>query len=491
MANDIIVVENQNDWRPEYESNTVITAHEYINEKQYVNKKPIRVINLCRDYNYLSVGYYCSLLAEARGHKVIPSVKTMLDLGNRTLSQYGMSFLDDIVRKELADLPPAEDLALYIYFGYSSHPNLKRLTAKIFDEFRCPMIKVKLHYRRRWKIKSIRPQSINSMRNEQRDLFINAFNLYTKQRWIKPKIKSISRYNLAILHNPEEFKPPSDAKALEKFVRVGKTLGIDVELIQKKDFARLYEFDALFIRETTGIDHHTFRFAKKADREGMIVIDDPASIFRCANKVYLAELLKTHKIKTPKTVIFDYNGLDMPEQFIDYPIVLKIPDGSFSRGVHKVHNRQELEKICAQLLEESDIILAQEYLYTDYDWRIGIINNQPLFACQYFMSKKHWQVVKYSANGKVKDGISKTFAIEDVPERVMKTALKSADLIGNGFYGVDLKERNGEIFVIEVNDNPSIDSGVEDAFLKDELYRNLLQEFIRRLNQKWGGSGVV
>lgn len=487
MATDIIVVENRNDWRSKDEGNTVITAREYITEKQYVSKKPTRVINLCRDYNYLSVGYYCSLLAEARGHKVIPSVKTMLDLGNRTLYHYGMSYLEDVTRVELADKPPAEDIHLYVYFGYSSHPDLKKLAAKIFDEFRCPLIRVKLHYRRRWKIKSIRPQSINSMRVEQHDLFIHSLNLYTKQRWSAPKIKSIPRYDLAILHNSDEQFPPSDHKALDRFVKVGKAMDINVELITKKDFARLFEFDALFIRETTGIDHHTFRFAKKADREGMVVIDDPVSIFRCANKVYLAELLKTNKIKTPKTIIFDYNGIALPEQQIEYPMVLKIPDGSFSRGVHRVHNRREHETICSQLLQESDIILAQEYLYTDYDWRIGILNNQPIFACQYFMTKKHWQIIKHGNNGQYKDGNCITLPIAEVPIKIVETAVKAAGLIGNGFYGVDLKERDGELYLIEVNDNPNLDHGVEDAYLKDELYRIILQEFIRRLNHKWSG----
>jgi glutathione synthase/RimK-type ligase-like ATP-grasp enzyme len=36
-------------------------------------------------------------------------------------------------------------------------------------------------------------------------------------------------------------------------------------------------------------------------------------------------------------------------------------------------------------------------------------------------------------------------------------------------------------FVIEVNDNPNIDAGVEDATLGDGLYRLILEEFIRRI----------
>lgn len=279
--------------------------------------------------------------------------------------------------------------------------------------------------------------------------------------------------------------PPSDLKTLEKFIKIGKTLDVYVELIQKKDFGRLYEFDALFIRETTGIDHHTFRFAKRAEREGMVVIDDSVSIFRCTNKVYLAELLKTNKIKIPKTIIFDYNGLALAEQEIDYPIVLKIPDGSFSRGVYKVEDFKELQQVGRKLLEESDIILAQEYLYTDFDWRIGILNQQAIFACQYYMIKKHWQIYKHGNNGSYKEGSDNTVPIPQVPPQVIEVALKAANLIGDGFYGVDLKQRGNEVYVIEVNDNPSLEAGVEDAYLKDELYRMILNEFIRRLNIKW------
>ena len=51
------------------------------------------------------------------------------------------------------------------------------------------------------------------------------------------------------------------------------------------------EFDALWIRATTSIDNFTYRFARRAQQEGMPVIDDPQSMIRCTNKVYLAERL--------------------------------------------------------------------------------------------------------------------------------------------------------------------------------------------------------
>ena len=72
-------------------------------------------------------------------------------------------------------------------------------------------------------------------------------------------------------------------------------------------------------------------------------------------------------------------------------------------------------------------------------------------------------------------------ALEDVPPQVIKVALAAARLIGNGLYGVDVKERDGQVYVIEVNDNPNLESGVEDAILGAELYRRILAELVRRI----------
>ena len=52
--------------------------------------------------------------------------------------------------------------------------------------------------------------------------------------------------------------------------------------------------------------------------------------------------------------------------------------------------------------------------------------------------------------------------LPDVPKEVTGVALVACAIIGDGLYGVDLKEVGGRVFVIEVNDNPNIDAGVED-----------------------------
>jgi len=323
------------------------------------------------------------------------------------------------------------------------------------------------------------------------DLFASALDSFSRHVWRQQRARKRYRYDLAILNNPEEKLPPSNGRALRNFVRVGKSLGIDAELIEKRDYARLAEYDALFIRETTAISNHTYRFAKKAESEGMVVIDDPNSIVRCTNKVYLADLLKTNNIATPKTVILrkrDLRDVAALEEYLGYPMVLKIPDGSFSRGVSKVQDRSALKTHAVALFKRTDLILAQEYLYTEYDWRIGVLNKKPIFACQYLMAKGHWQIVQHGPQGKFKSGGFKTYPTAEAPSDVVKLGVKAASLIGDGLYGVDIKQGNGRVCVIEVNDNPNLDAGVEDAYLKDDLYRVVLEDFVRRLEQRGRGG---
>jgi glutathione synthase/RimK-type ligase-like ATP-grasp enzyme len=99
------------------------------------------------------------------------------------------------------------------------------------------------------------------------------------------------------------------------------------------------------------------------------------------------------------------------------------------------------------------------------------------------MARGHWQIYNHE-NGRSKSGSYETLSVHTVPRVVLKTALKAANLIGRGLYGVDLKQVGDRCVVIEVNDNPSIDHGVEDLVLGDVLYRRIMDEFLRRLERK-------
>lgn len=487
MSVHIIVVESLKDWQPDYPRVPVVAASDYLSKPEYLKTKDIRVINLCRSYRYLSTGYFCSLLAEPRSHRVIPTVRTLTSLSSKAIYGLNVEDLSDIIQKRFKKRESriGQTFELPIFFGRSEDPNLQDLSRQIFDLFQCPLLKVEFRYQGKWHIDTVKPMHLSgSMSEPNRQLFIDALNGYLAKPWRTPRARATSRYDLAVLRNPHEIMPPSNAGALQKFIKAGKKQGVEVELIEKKDYERLAEYDALFIRETTNIDHYTYRFARKAQIEGMAVIDDPDSILKCANKVYLAELMAAHRIPTPKSSILQKGHVESVDGNVGFPVVLKIPDGSFSRGVFKADNEREFKILTEKLFKESDLILAQEFVYTQFDWRIGILNRQPLFACQYYMSRAHWQIVRHRASGKAVEGNFRTLPIEETPSAVVDTALAIAKLIGDGLYGVDLKQTENGVYVIEINDNPNIDSGIEDFVLGDNLYRLIIAEFVRRLDAR-------
>ncbi len=480
MPEHVLLVEKTSHWKNLIDGCPVITAAEYLSSPQWQQKRNLRIVNLCRSHRYLGAGYYCSLLAEARGHKVIPTVRTLRDLSRKSLYSLETADLDKRVQKILSKRHhglETTSFSITLMFGQTPLKDLQGLGRELFEFLRAPLMRIAFEIKGSWRITGIRALGLRDLNEEQQQEFAGALSAYLSKRWRAPRQRRQGQYDLAILHNPEEKLPPSDPKALQKIIRAAKRAGFDAELITAREIARLGEFDALFIRETTAIDHHTYQFARKAAAEGLAVIDDPDSILRCTNKIYLAELLNANKVATPTTVVISEQGLGELEQKLDYPMVLKVPDGSFSLGVYKVENRDELEQVARRIFKASELMLAQAYTYTDFDWRVGVLAGQPLYVCQYFMSKGHWQI--YDHDGPEEAGDFRTLTVEEAPARVVETALKAAKLIGNGLYGVDLKETERGVVVIEVNDNPSIDAGVEDLALGDALYDRLMAEFLR------------
>jgi len=491
MARTLLVVDDLSDWNPYYPSNQVITFESYLATEQDQSQQRVRIINLCSSYKYLSDGYYCSLLAEARGHHVIPSVKVLNDLGKKALYRLQLDDLEETLGKGAFKTADKDsEITLMSYFGTTPDPAFQDLARQLFERFSCPILEVTLRwYGKQWEIADLKAVSHRHLDDAQQTVFADALDKFSTKVWRKGRIRKAARFDLAILINPEEELPPSNRGALKKFIKIGRQLGIEIELITQQHFIRLSEFDGLFIRETTNIDHHTYRFAKKAEAEGLVVIDDPTSMLRCTNKVYLADLFRTHKVLTPKTWLLhkgNASHLDRLEAEAGFPVVVKIPDGSFSRGIVKVNDRKELELKVEELFQKSALLLAQEFLYTDFDWRIGIFNNKPLYACRYYMVKNHWQIYRHGSS-RTDSGSFATLPTFEVPKAVLDAALKATQPIGNGLYGVDVKEKDGKGYVIEVNDNPNIDSGVEDKYLGDELYRLIMSELLRRMENRSKG----
>jgi glutathione synthase/RimK-type ligase-like ATP-grasp enzyme len=483
----VILVDQSRDFPNAETPHKVITTRDYLARPQLFGQGRPKVINLARSYAYQSEGYYCSLLAEARGHRVLPAVESMLELGGKALYAHALPELEDALNRAIARMaePPAEPFALLVCFGRAVDERFERFGRLLFDWFRCPAIEASIHpVGGRMEIRRLRPLAVTRLKGGHAAFFRTALHEHTKGEWRSPRVRKVPDYSLAVLFDPTEPMPPSRLASLRHMARIAEQMSVEIEPISRRDLARIAEYDALFIRETTAINNHTYRFARRAAQEGMPVIDDPLSMIRCTNKVYLHELLAAKRVPTPKTLMLtDKSDLDAAMAALGLPVVLKVPDGSFSRGVHKAEDGVALRRLLDGMFAESDLVLAQEFMPTAFDWRVGVLGGEPLFACQYLMAKKHWQIIKHAPNGKPVEGNTRAFALDQAPQDVIETAVRAARLIGDGLYGVDIKQNDRGVFVIEINDNPNLDHGVEDAAGKDQIWRRLVQWFVDRIEQ--------
>lgn len=478
----LVVTDYDTDFFDGFANMKHVRADAYIDVPEYQQSKDIRLFNFCANYKYQTVGYYVSLLATARNQVAYPSAGLIRDMANpKVLKSIGEE-IHELIQSELAACDK-DALTINSLFGKSEDLAYQKIVNGLNNLYHAPLIRYYLKKRDYWYLDQIKILSLKKMCEEEpAGLKASAQAYFNGQKFVKSAIK-IHEYDMAILIDPEEAMPPSNQKAIEAIVKAAGQVGFYVELITKKDFARIPEFDALFIRTTTNVNDYTYDFSRYAYAEGLVVIDDPWSILRCANKIYLHEALSNAGVRTPKTLVLNKKNMKRHRlEDLTYPLILKLPDSAFSAGVYKVKNSKDCRVKLKEMFKRSELILCQEYMPTDYDWRIGVLDGKLLYACKYFMAKGHWQIVNWAGDQEGFDeGPYEAIDLKDVPKTVTTTALKAAKVIGDGLYGVDIKLVKSKAYVIEVNDNPSLEAGVEDAIEGDDLYNKILRSFLSRL----------
>ena len=483
-----IVVDNASKWSLDIDSAEVISAKDYITGPRFHNIPNARVFNMCNSYRYQSLGYYVSLLASARDHRAMPNVTTIRDFTNLSIIRNFTDDIDEVIQRSLKNVE-GNYFSLIICFGHATEKGFDKLAREIYQLFESPILKVTFARSKDWSIRRIAPMSTGSLNSLDRtDIEKYAKEYFSHKRYNKHRMKNYL-YDLAILTDRKEKYPPSNKQAMEEFRKAAEEIGFNTEFITKEDYDRLPEFDALFIRETTSVNDHTYLFSRRAYSEGLVVIDDPWSIMRCSNKMFLYERMERARIPVPKTRMMT-KGVSLSEVKFDipFPVILKQPDGSFSKGMYKVADIDEMKEKLELMYKTSELIVAQEFVRSDYDWRIGVLDGAPLFASKYYMAKDHWQIYNWSKEGNVAlhAGDSETVPVDKVPGYIINTALKACSLIGDGLYGVDIKDIDGKPCLIEINDNPNLDCGIEDKVLGKELYLRVMRSILCRIEKERG-----
>lgn len=481
----LIVVERPERWPFDVPGVEVVAAREYLTSERWSRLSRVSVLNFCRSYAENTTGYYVSLLALARGHRHLPAVSTLQGLRMDSVVRLASDELQERIQSSLRPLK-SDRFELSVYCGRNLAKRYAGLSRDLFRLFPVPFLRGRFVRRKgdSWSLESLRAIPASEVPDAHAPFVIESVERFYRSSSASATSRD-ARYDMAILWTEDDPLAPSDASAIRRFIRAAERVGIRAETIGPDDFGLLELYDALFIRETTRIGHHTHRFALRAEAAGLVVVDDVESIVRCSNKVYQAEVFRRTGIPTPPTmVVHAANRAGVAEQ-IGFPCVLKSPTGSFSVGTVKTETTAELDTALDDLLDESELVIAQGWTPTDFDWRVGMLGEVPLFASRYYMARGHWQIVKSQGDSAPSFGRVEAVPLETVPERVLEVATAAARSFGRGLYGVDLKELDdGSVVVTEVNDNPNIDHRCEDGVLGDALYDRIMEHFLVQLDAR-------
>jgi glutathione synthase/RimK-type ligase-like ATP-grasp enzyme len=282
---------------------------------------------------------------------------------------------------------------------------------------------------------------------------------------------------LAVFTERYTIRDSSELTALTNFRIAAFDLGHELDFLFKSELKFLSRYDAVFIRALTDPLNTTYVVARIAEMRGMRVLDHSDSIRICCDKVNMYSRLIAKNVPMPDTTFLNDNEVteaNAAELFeaMGVPLVLKAPNSSFSAYVDKATTPDDFVKIGKRFLRRADRIVVQQYLPSDFDWRVITLHGVVLGVLKYVFVQDKWKLMDRGADGEW----AKVIGVprKEVNPKLIEAALAAANATGSSLYGIDIKEVDGQFFVIEVNDNPTIAAGEEDQ-ANPEIYQIIIR----------------
>jgi glutathione synthase/RimK-type ligase-like ATP-grasp enzyme len=182
-------------------------------------------------------------------------------------------------------------------------------------------------------------------------------------------------------------------------------------------------------------------------------------------------------VPMPETRFLDRNEVNAENaaelfEVLGMPLVLKAPNSSFSAYVDRATTAESFVKIGRRFLRRADRVVVQQYMPSEFDWRIITLAGRILAVVKYQFAQDKWKLMERGSAGEWARVVP--VPLDQADPKLLQVALAAANSISGSLHGVDVKEIEGQFFVIEVNDNPNIDAGGEDQ-ANSEIYADIIR----------------
>lgn len=282
---------------------------------------------------------------------------------------------------------------------------------------------------------------------------------------------------LAVFTERYTIRSSVELTALTNFRLAAFEQGHELDFLFKSELKYIRNYDGILIRALTDPLNTSYVVARHAEMLGKRVLDHSSAILICCDKVNMYRRLEARGVPIPETRYLaesDLTAVTAVRLFeeLGVPLVLKAPNSSFSAYVDRVTTPEAFVKVGRRFLRRADRVVVQQYMPSDFDWRVITLAGRVLAVVKYAFAPAQWKLMDRTAEGEWANVVATPLAAAD--PQLLATALAASDAIGESLYGVDLKEIDGEYYVIEVNDNPTIAAGEEDQ-ANPEIYAEIIR----------------
>jgi gamma-F420-2:alpha-L-glutamate ligase len=278
-----------------------------------------------------------------------------------------------------------------------------------------------------------------------------------------------------ILFNEELESPTAEAFEIRRFMAEGREMGIDVKVFHPQQFDLLVseeESDSILIDgkpvllpdfllpRTYVVDTGYFPLAilRQFERLGVPVYNTAACIERVADKLHSHQILAEKGLPTPTTMLAKFPvDIDLVEEHIGFPVVVKTLLGVNGSGVFLIENRDAFLDLMNLIGETNPNIqlIFQKFVAASKgrDLRVFIVNGK-VIACMERRAAEGDFKANYSQGGSVHE-----FHIDEEAKAI---SIETANALDIQVAGIDLLFTENGYTICEANTFPGF-KGLETA----------------------------
>jgi len=286
------------------------------------------------------------------------------------------------------------------------------------------------------------------------------------------------------------------AHEVRRFLAEGARMGVNVKVYRPEQFDLLVTEEA---RDSILIDgepeplpdfvypyfnhadnsYFSLAVVRQLERMGVKVFNSASTIETVRDKMHSHQVLSENGLPTPVTMLAKFPvDLDMIENTIGFPVVVKTLKGALGSGVFLIENRDAFSDLMELIGETTpDIqLIFQKFVASSKgrDLRVYIVDGE-VVACMERIAKEGSFKANYSTGGSVRPF--------ECNEEAATLALRTAEVLDIQVAGIDLLFNEGSAFTIcEANTFPGF-KGLELA-CKVNVPETIFNAMKRKLGEK-------